>query len=84
MGVYQLESFTPDDIDDVPPRTATDCRFCIFQLIPPKKIQDSCRSREILRYAKAFGIGSKEKDSLRLLHCLFLKKRDNSNHLFGE
>ncbi len=61
MGVYQLESSTPDDIDDVPPRTATDCRFCIFQLIPPQKIQDSCRSREILRYAKHSVLDRKKK-----------------------
>lgn len=38
MGVYHLEPSSPDDVDDVPPRAASDSSFCIFfQLIPQNK-----------------------------------------------
>ncbi len=30
MGVYHLEPSSPDDVDDVPPRAASDSSFCIY------------------------------------------------------
>ena len=82
MGVYHLDPSSPDDVDDVPPRAASDSSFCIFfQLIPQNKAV--AVAERYFSYAKSSEIGSKTRLSATVA-LPFPKKRNNSHHLFGE